>query len=82
MDLIDASVDRLTKELPIAELSQLVREFSYGGGDSLLDLGLPYRTQGYLTLEQAYVIVEWKAPTKKRDVLRRKHRFRSQATHP
>ena len=68
MNEVDALVvvDILMEKLPRTELRLLEEGFSYQRGDPLPELGLGYRTQGYLTLEQACAIVEWKAQTKKR----------------
>ena len=58
---IDELVDKLRKKLPGSRLLQLANCFSYSKGEDTLDeRSADYRTQGYLTLQQASELVRWK----------------------
>ena len=57
-------VNELRLKLPKACLESLARRFSYSAGDPLPRLGNLYRTQGYLTHNQACELRKWKTPRK------------------
>ena len=58
---IDELVDRLRKKLPNDRLMQLAKRFCYSKGeDTLEERGADFRHQGYLTLQQASELVQWK----------------------
>ena len=58
---IDELVDRLRKKLPSDRLMQLAKRFCYSKGEDTLDeRGADFRKQGYLTLQQASELVQWK----------------------
>lgn len=58
---IDEFVDQLRRRLPNDKLLQLANRFSYPKDDkTLIESGVDFRNQRYLTLEQASRLVEWK----------------------
>ena len=59
-DNINALVDSLRLQIPKSSLKKFADRFSFADGDPLSELGRPYRTQGYLTRDQADRIVQWK----------------------
>ena len=51
---------KLSASLTRSEICDLADRFSYEEGDILPQWGKVYRLQGYLTLDQAYLIRKWK----------------------
>ena len=63
---IDDLIDTLTHKLPVDRLKKLSENFSYPKGEGTLsEIGSIYREQKYLTLSQAYRLVEWKTDRQK-----------------
>ena len=60
-------VDCLSRGIPTDHLIDLADRFAYSKGEkTLLDRGSDYRRQTFLTLSQAYDLVEWKSDRQKR----------------
>ncbi len=58
---LDELVERLRKKLPRDRLEHLAESFCYSKGeDTLHEMGADFRSQGYLTREQAAQLVQWK----------------------